>query len=115
MPSRIIVSVGVGRPWQVSPTKTHVAGFNPGTRTLTAVLATKCMGIRTPAYEICLISVGDGCHAVPDNRIGGCWETMAGFPYKNFLMQGRVQNPPVRSRSQIVARFNPIRLAQGQV
>jgi hypothetical protein len=79
------------------------------------MLVTKRKGVGTSAYEICLISVGDGCHAVPDNRIGGCWETMAGLPFKNFLMQGRVPNPPVRSRSQIVAGFNPIRFALMQV
>lgn len=38
-----------------------------------------------------------------------------GFPFKNFLMWGRVPNPPVRSRSQIVAGFNSIHFAQGQV
>ena len=48
--------------------------------------ATKWTGIIGPAYEICLSSVGDGCHAVPDNPIGGCWETMAHLPFKNFLM-----------------------------
>jgi len=38
---------------------------------------------------------------------------MAGLAYKNYPMQGRVLNPPVRSRSQIFAGFNPTRFAQG--